>query len=537
MPAHLSPPARPPPNGGKLAAVRRPPAPTTALATLLLALACARAFPPSEVSALRQDVAACPLPLTDAALDALETYASCTLPASVASLVRNDYADDELELPDPDVLARHAGEIPRSAFEAQLARFVDPAGALAGTVSVDAARGVLWPDPVLAPALAIPFAPEPEPEEAACAPGRCQGQLLPPPKPDRPYREARRTELLAAAEPGRPLAGLRIAIDPGHAGGPYGALEERRVTERGPDGRAVVLQEGDFTLRTALELREKLAADGAQVFLSRDRASLVHPYPLHAFRPYAERLLRRLDLDPAYQRLLPLLAPSERLRLRAALALFAVKKQNRFESLRARARAARAAQADLLLSVHYNGAPGPGGARAREEVLAMVRGAFDEGRLYNPFYRWQALEAAFAIDTFDASAHLGRLCVRAMSERLGLPVAGEPRYADHLPIRDLAGRPTGVDAWDGALLRYLDFPAVLTEGPYLDHPDELAALEANQKAPLMTPGTRSERYAEALHECVLGFARAWLGSERNPFGPWRGPPRTEDPTSRPGGSG
>ena len=280
-----------------------------------------------------------------------------------------------------------------------------------------------------------------------------------------------------------------------------------------------MLQEGDLTLRTALELRAKLVERGAQVLLTRDGASLVHPFALHAFRPYAERLLRRLSLDPAYERLEKTLAPGDRLRLRTALALLAVKKQNRFESLRARAFAATAWRADLLISVHYNATPGPSGPSSREEVLAMVRGSFDEGRLYNPFYRWRALEEAFSIDDFDASAHLGALCVRSMSERLGLPVAGEPRYPDHISIRDRRGRPTGVDAWDGALLRYLDLPAVLTEGPYLDAPEELARLESNLAAPLMTPGTRTERYAEALEACVETFVESWLGSERNPFGP------------------
>lgn len=476
----------------------------------------------AELEELRTAVAACPVPLTDAALDDLATYRACALPAAVSRLVRNDYADDELEVPDLTALRRHAGQVPRSVFEAQLRRFVDPRAALEGVVAIDVEHGILWPDPVLAPEVAVAFAPEPSPaaRPEVCAGDACAGRLVPPAHPEQAYRPARRSQLLAAARAGRPLAGLRVFVDPGHAGGAFGFLEERRVSYRpSPGSREIVVQEGDLTLRTALELRAKLAARGAQVTLAREGPGMVHPFPLRAFRPYAERLLRRIALDPGYEQLEKALSPQERLRLRSALALLAVKKQNRFESLRRRARAAASADADLVLSIHYNAGPFPAGERGPQEVLAMVRGFHDVGRLYNPFNRWRALEGAFAVDDFNAAAHLGALCVQAMSDRLGIPVAGETRYPDHLSIRDAGGRPIGVDAWDGAFLRYLDVPAVLVEGPYLNERGEMERLEAALAAAPGSPGTRTERYADALASCVEAFTARWLQSERNPFGP------------------
>jgi N-acetylmuramoyl-L-alanine amidase len=494
------------------------------LAAAAIALLACRA-PDAELWRIRRAIASCPVPLTDAALDDLSTYEACALPPSVTETVRNDYADDELEVPDLAALQRHAGEVPRSVFEAQLRRFVDPRKVLAAYVEIDAARGLLRPDPVLAPEVVVPFAPEPEgtPTASWCAPDGCAGRLQPPLHPDHPYREARRAELLALPRTAlRPLEGVRVIVDPGHAGGAFGPFEERQVIWRpGRNAPGVPVQEGDVTLRTALELRDKLRTLGAEVVLTRDAPGPVHPLPPHAFRPYAERLLRRIALDPAHARLEAALAPEDRLRLRTALSLFAVKKQHRFESLRARARVATAARADLVLSVHYNAAPASGGGRrGAQEVVAMVRGFHLPGRLYQPYHRWRALEGAFAVDDFGASAHLGALCVQAMSERLGLPVAAEPRYDDHLPIRDARGRPVGVDAWDGALLRYLDGPAVLTEGPALDDPDELPRLQAALAAPPGTPGTRTDRYADALASCVQSFTARWLGAERNPFGPF-----------------
>jgi N-acetylmuramoyl-L-alanine amidase len=476
----------------------------------------------ADLEDLRRAIAGCPVPLADAALDDLATYRICSVPPAVSRLVRNDYADDELEVPDLGALRRHSGRVPRSVFEAQLRRFVDPHGALAGTMAIDKERGVLRPDPVLAPEVTVAFAPEPSPDTLAeaCVGDACAGRLVAPAHPELPYRGARRSQLLASVSAALPLAGLRVVVDPGHAGGPFGFLEDRRVSYRpSPEAREIVIQEGDLALRTALELRAKLAARGATVILTREAPGMVHPHPLRAFRPFAERLLRRIALDPEYSRLERALAPEERLRLRSALALLAVKKQNRFESLRWRARAAASAAADLFLSIHYNAGPFPAGARGAQEVLAMVPGFFEETRLYNPYFRWRALEGAFAVDDFDAAAHLGALCVRAMSDRLGIPIAGETRHPDHLPIRDAGGRPIGVDAWDGALLRYLDVPALLVEGPYQNEADEMARLEAALAAPPGTPGTRTERYADALSSCVEEFTERWLRSQRNPFGP------------------
>lgn len=497
-----------------------------AAALCALAAACRHEAPAPGSAALdelRLAIAACPVPLTDAALDDLATYRACSLPPALSRLVRNDYADDELAVPDLGALRRHDGLLPRSAFEAQLGRFVDPHGVLAGLIAVDAARGVLRPDPVLAPDVEVAFAPEPAPGAlpGSCRAEACAGRLVPPSRPAEPYRAARRAELLEATAGGRPLTGLRVVVDPGHAGGPFGLLEDRQIAWRpSPEAREIVLQEGDLALRTALELRSKLALRGARVTLTREAPGMVHGLPLRAFRPFAERLLRRIALDPEYARIERALAPEERLRLRSALSVLAVKKQNRFESLRARARAAAAADADLVLSIHFNAGSFAPGQRSGQEVLAMVRGFHDEGRLYNPYYRWRALEGAFEVDDFDAAVHLGALCVRAMSERLGLPAAGEPRYPDHLAIRDAAGRPVGVDAWDGALLRYLDVPAVLVEGPYQNEREEMGRLDAALAAAPGTPGTRTERYADALASCVETFTARWLASERNPFGPF-----------------
>jgi hypothetical protein len=68
---------------------------------------------------------------------------------------------------------------------------------------------------------------------------------------------------------GRPLAGMRIALDPGHLGGEWARMEGRWLRV-GAD--TVPVMEGDLTLRTAEHLARRLTAMGAKVFWVRSKA-------------------------------------------------------------------------------------------------------------------------------------------------------------------------------------------------------------------------------------------------------------------------
>lgn len=76
--------------------------------------------------------------------------------------------------------------------------------------------------------------------------------------------------------PGKPLAGVRIAIDPGHIGGKWAKMEERWFQI----GNAKPVTEGDMTLRVAKLLVPRLKALGAQVSLTRSGSD-----PLTVRRP------------------------------------------------------------------------------------------------------------------------------------------------------------------------------------------------------------------------------------------------------------
>jgi len=78
---------------------------------------------------------------------------------------------------------------------------------------------------------------------------------------------------MAGRPSNKPLAGVRIAIDPGHIGGSWAKIEERwfRI------GNSKPVTEGDMTLLVAKLLSERLRELGAKVYLTRTKPSPVTP--------------------------------------------------------------------------------------------------------------------------------------------------------------------------------------------------------------------------------------------------------------------
>ena len=74
-------------------------------------------------------------------------------------------------------------------------------------------------------------------------------------------------------DPEKPLAGVKIAIDPGHLGGDWAKMEERWFQI----GDTLPVTEGDMTLRVAQLLAPQLTALGAEVTLVRNAAGPTTP--------------------------------------------------------------------------------------------------------------------------------------------------------------------------------------------------------------------------------------------------------------------
>ena len=92
---------------------------------------------------------------------------------------------------------------------------------------------------------------------------------------------------LPPAQSDKPLANLRIALDPGHLGGKWAKMEERwfQVGETEP------VKEGDLTLRTARILAPKLRRLGAKVFFVRNSAQPITSKRPTDFKELARKIL------------------------------------------------------------------------------------------------------------------------------------------------------------------------------------------------------------------------------------------------------
>jgi len=114
-------------------------------------------------------------------------------------------------------------------------------------------------------------------------------QFAPPNQPRSPMRWFR-TPAEFRTEPhpvDKPLSGLRVAIDPGHIGGPWAQMEERSTRYHG----SAPVQEGDLNLITARLLNQELTNLGATVFQVRDSTEPVTPYRPEDMIPLARELL------------------------------------------------------------------------------------------------------------------------------------------------------------------------------------------------------------------------------------------------------
>src|SRR6266705_1909208 len=92
---------------------------------------------------------------------------------------------------------------------------------------------------------------------------------------------------LPSAKPNKPLAGLRVALDPGHLGGRWAKMEERwfQVGETKP------VTEGDLTLRVSRMLASRLKKLGATVLFVRNSTQPITSKRPGDFKELARKIL------------------------------------------------------------------------------------------------------------------------------------------------------------------------------------------------------------------------------------------------------
>ncbi len=217
--------------------------------------------------------------------------------------------------PDWSRLDPYQETITRGEFQSLLDRLYAPGGASAGVISVSEKAATIRagsgrPDYVLR------FAPDSASSRAV--PSYWRG----------------RSGLETAGSP-QPLAGLKIALDPGHLGGSWAKIEERWFQI----GNSAPVTEGDMTLRVAKLLVPRLTALGAKVYLTRSK-----PGPVTSVRPGQLRAVAAASLRDKNEAVTSgaVTKESQRLFYRAA-------------EIRRRARIVNEViQPDLVLCLHFN---------------------------------------------------------------------------------------------------------------------------------------------------------------------------------------
>jgi len=299
---------------------------------------------------------------------------------------------------------------------------------------------------------------------------------------------------LPPAPAGNPLAGMRVAIDPGHIGGPWAQLEERWLAV----GDGPPICEGDLTLTVAKLLQPRLEALGATVSLVRSKSEPVTP-----LRPESLLTLARDSSDPAA-------SP-------AALQKLAERLFYRTAEIRARAQLVnQTLKPDLVLCLHFNADPWGDPLHptlvTRSHLHLLLNGAYTDDEIALADQRFAMLEKLLR-RTHEEEALVGATVADSFAAGTGLPPFVYPAGARNaLPVN---GHPY---LWARNLLanRLYDCPVIFLE-PYvmnstLDYPrlqagDYAGLRQVNGKA---RPSIFRE-YADVLTEAL---ARHYAGKRR-----------------------
>ncbi len=365
---------------------------------------------------------------------------------NLASLRHYTTASGAPALPTPNpwyVLEPYQGTITRADFEKRLHDLYDPFGAFPPFFDINDQRVVIYPSikDRRVPQFTLNFAP----------PGAT------PPVGPRWFRTPE--EFRAEARPlNQPLEGLRVAIDPGHIGGPWAELEERSTRYHG----SAPVREGDLNLITSRILKQELTDLGASVFVVRDSTDPVTPYRPHDFLPEAREMLVNRSSNASRLRAFP---PDKlnflfgyRLNELADFLFFRcseiVERGNRIRNNFV---------PDITVTLYIDATPGSGRGRLTDANanIFFVHGAYTRAEMADAEMQrrcvYKMLEGGSAIEAEVASD-----IALTFAEKTGL---GPVKYGDSATTREVLPGNLYVVARNLAANREYDGPVVCTE-PY-----------------------------------------------------------------------
>jgi N-acetylmuramoyl-L-alanine amidase len=279
----------------------------------------------------------------------------------------------------------------------------------------------------------------------------------------------RRAAEIGPPPSGSPLAGVRIALDPGHIGGEWALMEERFFQRPGEQP----VKEGDMTLVVARFVAKKLKAMGAEASLVRDRADPCSPTTIDALRPQARKELELLGVTEIRERYD---SPGDPLRMNTvqwqAERLF-----YRVAEIRERARRVNTTlRPDLAVCIHFNaddwGDPENPVFTERNDLHVMVNGCYGAAELRYDDQRFEMLLRLLSRSHAEELAAASPIA-RALAQATGLPPFA---YTTGNAVR--AGPNEYLWARNLLANRLFECPVVFLEPYRMNHAETCARIQA-----------------------------------------------------------
>lgn len=301
------------------------------------------------------------------------------------------------------------------------------------------------------------------------------------------------------------MSGLKIAIDPGHIANNFetGDLEKKHIKFKKEITRNLVdsveIAEGMLTYATAVLLKEKLEAEGAEIMLTR-------PNGTSAFgKTYAQ--WKKEDLKKAVDSLYKigeLKAPQKNYFLSA-------KAQDRdifrviFRDLELakRAELINNYKPDITVIIHFNVDETNAewiNPTKKDFNMTFVGGAFMKSDLSNPEKRFEFLRLLITND-LENSISLSTSMINSFEKILEVPTAGE-QDAKYIAQSCLSTGKKGVYCRNLQLTRYVHSPLVYGETLYQDNIKESQLLNKESDK---TKNERIKQVAEAYYSGILSY--------------------------------
>jgi hypothetical protein len=222
---------------------------------------------------------------------------------------------------------------------------------------------------------------------------------------------------LPRQEKGKALAGVKIALDPGHIGGAWAKMEERWFKS----GEAAPVEEGEMTLRVAKMVAERLREMGARVSFVRDKTEPVTPYRPTDFKEAARAVLRANGTENPPEEFQGPDDPmrEQSIRWQSEILFY------RTSEIRERARVVNSKlRPDLVLCLHFN-AEAWGDERNptltdKNHLHLLVNGSYLPPELEFDDVRFEMLQRLLT-RTYDEEIKVADLAALAMAKKTGLP--------------------------------------------------------------------------------------------------------------------